>query len=241
MSIYSEAQNLISYMTLIKNIDSEPSYYPPKTVLQGVYASNMYKILEYIAIQHDDKKSLIDFTVKVLKVLKPWFQKGVGEDFVITYSESSYDPTLQVYKDGEQIGFIDLPTYMFYYQEPQEVSKAKQSISSNLASIKRLESKKRRIVSDYDYKTKEGVEKALAYMVRKNNMKQANLEIAEVDRKIHKLQLKVIDLQANLSKAESKNAERLTDIQKIEKFLNQEIGMDVTPIDISDTNEPEGD
>lgn len=241
MSIYSEAQDLISYMTLIKNIDKEPSYYPPKTVLQGVYAANMYKILEYVAIQHDNKKGLIDFTIKILKVLKPWIQEGVGEEFVITYTDNSYDPTLQVYKGEEQIGFIDLPTYMFYYQEPQEVSKAKQNISLNLASIKRLEAKKRRIVSDYDYKTKEGVEKALAYVVRKNNMKQANLEIAEVDRKISKLQSKVVELQASLSKAEAKNEERLSDIHKIEKFLQQEIGMDITPVDMSDIDDKEGD
>lgn len=234
MSIYSEAQDLISYMTLIKNIDSDPSYYPPRTILQGVYASRLYKILEYIAVQHDDQKSLISFTVKILKVLKPYFQTGIGDEMVVMYTEEGYDPTLQIYKEEEQVGFIDLPSYTFYYQEPQEVSNAKKEISKNLNNIKRLESKKRRIISDYDYKTKDGVEKAIAYIVRKNNMKQANIEIAEVDRKIHKLQTKIVELQDNLSKAEQKNNERILDIQKIERFLSQEIGMNSVPIELTE-------
>lgn len=233
MSIYSETQDLAGYLTLVRNIDENPSYYPPEIVLQGLYMSGQYKVLEYTMVQHDDMQSLISFTGKVLAQISRYLTKAFDGKYVARFNTATYDPTIQFYRDETFLGFLDLPSCRFYYQEPTGVADTKKEIGSCLKRISRLENRKRKVISDYDYRTKDGVEKAIAYVVRKNNAKQATVETAEIDRKISAVQKKMVELQTKLKEEEQRNAETLSQIEEISSFLLNGPGIGSVPIENS--------
>lgn len=132
------------------------------------------------------------------------------------------------------LGIFDLPTYTFYKAKAEDIIRRQKVILTNLNKISELKKEREQIIDDYSYENKEGLERGISYVLRKNNAKQAKIEIEEVDQKIQKLKDTNRRLQRSLENAELKDQERIDLTDFICTALQKELNIDVSELEMND-------
>lgn len=209
--LYSITQDIISYLQLVQSFSQSPEYYPPETVLQGIYGSSYYHMLESELINENNYKDLVDLTAKSLRKLVPWIRGFAPKGMIIGYDDTQYDPTIRFYKmeDGTPVlkMFIDLPSYTLWIYPSKRIADLQQAIAKRKDIITKLHAQREELMQEYDYTLQKGVTKALMKFARHENAKEASEAVADVDKRIEKQYQLIQQTRDEISRLEKNDSE----------------------------------
>lgn len=223
MSIYEVTQDMILYLQMVQTFVQDPTVYPADVVLQGIYGSPYYAMLERELAQESKFDELMDLTNKSFAKLGPFIKRLCPKGVFIDYNMEKYDPVVRFYKgdvsNPEAIGFLDLPCYKFFYSISKAEQEAKLKIEKISNRIQHLNDKKDELIDSYDYTKQEGAIKVLMRMSRKENYREAMQNIDKYDERIVKQRELLAKAKDDLLKVQNAEKERLDMIGEISQIL----------------------
>lgn len=240
MTMYSVTANAISYLDFVQKASKYIDDYPARTLLLALYGTHQYYVLEAIVAVDEAEAELNDFVkaanTKIVDYIKTLLPKDYSFGFELP---EEYDPSIRVTREKkkknsssinkepeyEDIGFIDLPSFTFYYYDSEAIEKLKTQIEKKEKQIKRLRRETKKLIEDYSYENKQGLERAISYALRKNNAEAAKKESTVNTKKIVQLQDEIYDLQDRIRKQEAKEAGKYKEIKQLEDALLKNVQM----------------
>lgn len=212
---------MISYLQLVQTFVQNSSYYPPETVLQGIYGTRYYSMLEHELAAEGDVEDLIDLTAKALNRLIPFVQNFCPPKVTVSYDITKYDPTIRFYYNAgaepDLIGFLDLPCYIFYYTPSEQEAQCKQNIKQIQDKMKNLVEQRDQLIEEYDYTKQTGAVKLLMRMSRKENYEEAQRKISYYDKRLLKQHTKLEQEKELLQQIQEAAYNRIEPINSLEE------------------------
>ena len=170
MDIYEAAEDFKTYLTYCQMAAREGTY-PPSAIVRTVFSPRYFNIL--LQLTKDDQKAITQYMEKIYKQIIPYIASFLPVGVDIEYWTEEYDPNIRIYYEESLLGWINLETYKFEYEEGQDIRIARKVLEDVKQSKIDLQVERMSAIENLDYHNKSGIAMVHGFLNRKKTLEKA--------------------------------------------------------------------